>query len=82
MDFSVVAKANTCVDYIHFQLLGPGGFTMTRTETNIPFTLFGDEITTLYSKRLSVIGNYTLTMIPDQNMTKAKIINFTCFFRI
>ena len=76
MDFTIEANANTCVDYIKFQLLGPGGYNMTNVENNKPFALFGNAGEVLFGKRLRDVGNYTLTMIPDQNQTKAKIINF------
>jgi hypothetical protein len=76
MVFTIEANANTCVDYIQFQLMGPGGSNMTRIENNKPFSLFGNAGEILYGKRLASVGNYTLTMIPDQNQTKTKVINF------
>lgn len=76
MPFSIEAITNSCVDQVHFELLGPGGFNKTDFEMNEPFALFGNVGLTLKGKRLSTIGNYTLSMIPDFNQTKARIINF------
>lgn len=78
--FNFEAKVNTCVDFVHFNMVGPSGSNYVRdhTEDSVPYSLFGDsDQKVMYGKKLYHSGVYTLTMIPDEDESKKKIVKFT-----
>ena len=73
---NIEAVVNPCVKFINATLTHPGGFTASRTEGEIPYTVFGDTAYTPMGRELPVLGTYTFTAIPDNLNYKKTSIKF------
>ena len=73
---NIEAVVNPCVKFINATLTHPGGFTASRTEGQIPYTVFGDDANTPNGRELPVLGKYTFTAIPDNFYYKKTSITF------
>jgi hypothetical protein len=62
---NIEAIVNPCVKYINSVLTGPTGFTHSRNESTIPYTVFGDASNIPILRNLQYIETYTFTAIPD-----------------
>ena len=72
--FSIEAKVNTCVDFVHFRMDGPK-YSRDHTEDDVPYSLFGDsDSNQMYSRRLYNSGIYNLTIVPDGLESKKRTI--------
>jgi hypothetical protein len=76
-NFNIEAVVNTCVDFVNFRLSGPSNYYYTRSEGSIPYSLFGDANGKLDGKKLTTLGDYTLTIIPDGYDYKKKSYKIT-----
>ena len=73
---NIEAVVNPCVKFITATLTHPSGFTVTRTEGQIPYTVFGDETNAPMGRELPKLGTYTFTAIPDNFDYKKTSITF------
>ena len=73
---NIEAVVNPCVQFINATLTHPGGFTASRTEGQIPYTVFGDASNTPMGRELPLLGLYTFTAIPDNFYYKKTSITF------
>jgi hypothetical protein len=73
---NIEAVVNPCVKFINATLTHPNGFTATRTEGDIPYTVFGDSKNTPMGRELPLLGTYTFSALPDNFEYKKKSITF------
>jgi hypothetical protein len=73
---NIEAVVNPCVKFINATLTHPDGFTVSRTESDIPYTVFGDDKNTPMGRELPLFGTYTFTAIPDNFDYKKSSITF------
>ena len=78
----IEAVVNPCVKFINSTLVGPNGYNAARTESQVPYTVFGNDQNKLLGKSLMTVGTYTFTAVPDGFAHKTKSITFNvvrCF---
>jgi hypothetical protein len=75
--FNLESINNDCVENAHMELRGPNNYVYTNYQTNAPYTLFNDLGITMLGKRMSMAGEYTLSITPDGFDYKKKIFKFT-----
>lgn len=73
---NIEAVVNPCVKFINSTLTHPGGFTVSRTEGDIPYTVFGDDKNTPMGRELPLLGTYIFTALPDNFEHKKMSITF------
>jgi hypothetical protein len=71
--------ANDCVSTVNISLTGTNGYVHDKYDDTIPFTLFGmnGTSTTNFNGRILPVGNYTISAIPDGNITKKRKTTFS-----
>jgi hypothetical protein len=72
--------ANDCVSTVNISLTGTNGYVHEKYDDTIPFTLFGmngTTSTTNFNGRILPIGNYTISAIPDGDITKKRRTTFS-----
>jgi hypothetical protein len=76
-EFNFEIVVSPCADSLKAVVTGPSGYLFNRTEYTRPFTAFGDLNGVIFGRKLSTVGEYTLTVYPDQVITdKVAIIKF------
>jgi hypothetical protein len=73
---NIEAVVNPCVKFINSTLTNPTGFTVSRTDGAIPYTVFGNDQNTPLGRELPQLGTYTFTAIPDNMNYKKTSISF------
>lgn len=72
---NIEAVVNPCVKLVTSTLTGPDGSTISRTDQQAPYTIFGDNAGTPMGRELPV-GTYTFTAVPDNFDYKKQTITF------
>jgi hypothetical protein len=73
---NIEAVVNSCVKTVTSTLTGPNGFTATRTDNQLPYTIFGEDSLIPTGRNLPVAGTYTFTAVPDNFDYKKMSITF------
>ena len=73
---NIEAVVNPCVDFVNATLTHPGGYTVSRTEGDMPYTVFGDDMNIPLGRELPALGTYTFTAIPDNFDYKKTSLTF------
>jgi hypothetical protein len=78
--FNIEVTVNPCVDFIHFNTVGPGGpnYARNSTDNTFPYTMFAGSVNgTMVGRKLFYAGVYTLTITPDGFDRKKRVLQLT-----
>ena len=73
---NIQVQTNPCVDVLYIELKGSHDFNVSRTSSEIPYTIFGNSGADMLSRPLAA-GDYRITAIPDNDIEKEARFEFT-----
>jgi hypothetical protein len=76
LEMAIDAITDKCVANVRFVLTGPNQYAHTRNEYNAPYFLYGNSGTAVTGQKLSSIGVYTVSAIPNGRTELTKTIMF------